>query len=919
MKRLALGLALVLVLIAIMLFAKPSFSQANPGSALVLVSPAACPSAGCAAGQRLNVQASYDLGVFEPGPNPNVQVCVYAPIAWSASQLRLDPRGGVTHAAYTPSITYCNETAPANYTLLGGAYASLTADAFGDSLGFAFRIGDTAIAPGSVLVRVMEQSASNWTRTEQSFLAVPVVPAGSTVFVANDAAACSINTPCYVNSGDDLADGLGTGLKDAIDARAGNPQGNIVILGNYTVKSQTVLVDQPVTIAGLSDASLTYTGQVCNQPMLGITAGATLRSLNINDGACATTSRDLIAVNSTANVTIESNDLVNGANAVTVASNSGNLLLRFNHIRGNSGYAALVAAGAGTGRLEALANNLYGNRSGAQVECNQLGRVDHNFWGSGGVAASNCTYTASKRLGAAVQLRPAAPGIQAGEFIVASSLGSAFDGQISFQHAAEGSDFSLFVLNHGYGSPENVPFTGASSELTPCSNYWDVFLPDGVTPNSTLALYFKYNLNSGCTATIESTAYCGQTDPALLPLYWYDPAANITGGWSTTGKNLGAFTGQDTVCLPETDELRVSIDTTGRPNFADDLRFLPFVVGVPAQNAAVMLTSFYSQSNESQILLNWSTSSEYNVQTFYVQRDVVGGSSFQRISGPIASQGTPQAGAAYQYLDTGLTNGTTYRYRLEIVTVNQQSIFSGELLAAAGIPTPTPTGTVTATPTITVTPTPTTSLTPTISATPTITSTPTITRTPTRTRTVYVAVPTWTRTPRPSTFRTSTPSRTANSLTRTAQAGGLSTSSSGYPPPGTSPTFSNSYPGPGGTATGSSGGAYPPPGNELTAAVLTTETGIVGETGTPTPRTFLTRTPTVTVTVTPTLAGPVEEPQSRGPWLPVLIILSGVAILAGLAWYLWKHNIISLPFLPPAGEEDSAGNGEENENFPDSQ
>jgi hypothetical protein len=93
----------------------------------------------------------------------------------------------------------------------------------------------------------------------------------------------------------------------------------------------------------------------------------------------------------------------------------------------------------------------------------------------------------------------------------------------------------------------------------------------------------------------------------------------------------------------------------------------------------------------------------------------------------------------------------------------------------------------------------------------------------------------------------------------------------------------------------------------------------VGETGTPTPRTFLTRTPTVTVTVTPTLAGPVEEPQSRGPWLPVLIILSGVAILAGLAWYLWKHNIISLPFLPPAGEEDSAGNGEENENFPDSQ
>ncbi len=919
MKRLALGLAFVLVLIAIILFAKPSFSQANPGSALVLVSPAACPSSGCAAGQRLNVQASFDLSTFEPGNNPNVQVCIYTPITWSASQLRTDSRGGVTGATYTPSITYCNETAPANYTLLGGAYASLNTAAFGDSLGFAFRIGDTAISSGSVLVRVMELAGSTWSRTEQSFLAVPVVPTAATVFVANDAAACSINTPCYVNSGDDLAGGLGTGLKDAIDARAGNPQGNIVILGNYNIKSQSVLVNQPVTIAGLTDASLTYSGQVCNQPMLNLTSGATLRSLNINDGSCTSVNRDLVSVNSAANVTIESNDLTNGANAVTIAPNSGNVLMRFNHIRGNSGYAVLIAAGAATGRLEMLANNLYGNRSGAQVECNQQGRVDHNFWGSGSVAASNCTFSASKRLGAAVQLRPAAPGVQAGEFIVGSSLGSAFDGQISFQHAADGTDFSLYVLNHGYGSPDNVPFTGASSELTPCSNYWDVFLPDGITPDSPLSLYFKYNLNSGCTATIESTAYCGQPDPALLPLYWYDPAANITAGWSPTGKTLGQFPGQDTVCLPETDELRVSIDSTGRPNFADDLRFLPFVVGVPVQNAAVMLTSFYSLSNDSQILLNWSTSSEYNVQTFYVQRDVVGGSGFQRISGPIASQGTPQAGAAYQYLDSGLTNGTTYRYRLEIVTVNQQSIYSGELLATAGVPTPTPTATVTATPTLTVTPTPTTSLTPTISLTPTTSLTPTITRTATRTRTPYYAAPTWTRTPRPSTFRTATPSRTPNSLTRTAiartaQALGQSTPVSGYPPPAANPTMSG-YPGPGEIPTS---GAYPAPGDNLTATALTESTQEISETFTPTPRTFLTRTPTVT----PTLVVPVEPPQKRGPWLPGLIILSGVSLLAGLAWYLWKHNILSLPFLQPTKPEESpaeTGTREENENFPDSE
>ncbi|HWQ03722.1 MAG TPA: hypothetical protein VN452_00025 [Longilinea sp.] len=906
MKRLVPGLVLILALIAIILIVQPSFSQANPGSALILSNPVVCPSSGCAAGQRLNIQSSFDLGSFEPGTTPNVQFCVYTPVAWSASQFRVDPRGGVTNSVYTPSITYCTETAPANYTLLGGAYASLASSTFGDSLGFAFRIGDTAIASGSVLMRVMEQSSGNWTRTQQSFLAVPVVPTAATVFVANDSATCSINSPCYINSGDDLSSGLGTALKDAIDARAGNPQGSIVLLGNYAIKSQTVLVDEPVTISGLNDASLTYYGQVCSQPMLRITAGATLRSLNINDGSCATPGRDLVAVDSATNVTIESNDLVSGANAITATDNAGNLLLRFNQIRNNTGYAVQLAAGSSTGRLEALANNFYGNRSGAQVECNQKGRVDHNFWGGDNVAASNCTFTNGKRLGAAVQLRPTAPGVQAGEFLVASALSSAFDGQISYQHAADGTDFSLYILNHGYTSPDSIPFTSGSSALTACSNYWDVFLPDGTAPNSTLGLYFKYNLNSGCTATIESTAYCGQTDQALLPLYWYDPAANLTNGWSTTGKSLGGNAGQDTVCLPDSDEIRVSIDSTGRPNLADDLRFLPFVVGVPLQNSAIMLTNFTNQSSDSQILLNWTTSSEYNVQSFYVQRDLVGGSGFQRISNAIASQGTPQTGASYSYLDTGLANGTTYRYRLEIITINQQSIFSGELLATAGVPTPTPTPTSTTTATGTIT------TTTTITLTPTITRTITPTRTPTRTRTPIQSVPTWTRTPRPSTFRTNTPvpTRTANSLTRTAIARTSAAGGTQSTPPGTA------YPGPETNPTQSANptSQYPYPGEiDLTGTVTLDETNATVGTTTSTPRSFRTSTPTETVT-------PEAEAESgsspRGPWLPLLIILSGLSAVVGVLWYLWSRGIVQLPFLPGNKNNDNLDSQESGPNNP---
>ncbi|GAP14107.1 hypothetical protein LARV_01869 [Longilinea arvoryzae] len=891
MKRFVPGFALVLVLIAAILIANPGASQANPGSTLVLSSPSGCPSSGCAAGQRLNLQTNFDLGTYDPGTTPNVQFCVYTPVAWSASQFRIDARGGVTNAAYTTSISYCTESAPANYNLLGGAYASLTSTGFGDSLGFAFRLGDTAIASGSILVRVMEQAGGAWTRTEQTFLAVPVVPTAATVYVANDAATCSINSPCYVNSGEDLSDGLGTGLKDAIDARAGNPQGTIVILGNYTVKSQSVLVDQPVTLSGLNDASLTYTGQICNQPMLRITAGATLRGLNINDGICANPGRDLIAIDSPANIAIESNDLFNGSNAITVADNSGSLLLRFNQIHANTGYAVQMAAGSGTGRLEALANNLYGNRSGAQVECNQKGRVDHNYWGSEFIAPSNCTYASGKRLGAAVLLRPSAPGVQAGEFVVTTSLGNAFDGQISFQRTAEGNDFSLYILNHGYGSSDNVPFTGASSVLTACSNYWDVFLPDGVSPSASLGLIFKYNLNSGCTATIESTSYCGQTDQALLPLYWYDPIANLTNGWSTTGKSLGGNPGQETVCLPDSDEIRVNIDATGRPNLADDLKFLPFVVGIPVQNSSVMITSFTSQSSAAQILLNWTTSSEYNVQSIYVQRDMGAGTGFQRISAAIPGKGSPLTGGAYQYLDTGLTDGVIYRYRLEMVTVNQQSIYSGILEATAGVPTATPTATNTSTATATAT------------STPTQTRTPTITRTPTKTRTLYQVFATKTRTPRPSSFRTSTPAPTANSLTRTSAArtqlafGGVenTTPSSGYPEPGATQETST----------------YPNQGeNSLTTTVYPLGTEQNELTVTPTFHSFLTLTPTPTPTLQ--TANPEQRP-SNGPWLAVLIILSGLSALTGVLWYLWKQDILKLPFLPPypKGENPPEGGGQD--------
>ena len=226
----------ILILLFPMLFGvAASQAYAMPSNAVDLVSPSTCPSSGCPAGQRLNMRVDFNLSVFDSTKSPNVQVCIYTPFNWSVNFTQdVAAFGGITHSAYNHSDTSNCETAPDNYSMIGGASAALSATSFGDSLDYAFRLGATANTPGSVMVRVLERnSAGQWNRTGQTFSAIPVTTTASAVYVANDAAACLTNSPCYVNSGDDIpsAGGIGTGLKDAIDVSSSTI--TINILGNY--------------------------------------------------------------------------------------------------------------------------------------------------------------------------------------------------------------------------------------------------------------------------------------------------------------------------------------------------------------------------------------------------------------------------------------------------------------------------------------------------------------------------------------------------------------------------------------------------------------------------------------------------------------------------------------------------------------
>ena len=878
-------------------------------SSVSLVSPSSCPSGGCAAGQRLNFLTSFDLQSYVPSEPPseekNIQVCLYAPQNWGISTAEFDSAGKLTASEYTPDTTYCG-LPPTNYELIGGVSTALSFDFFGDSLEFNFRLGATATASGSSLVRVLEFDGTTWNQTEQAFNYLSVASTSDTKFVANNAETCGSNTPCYINSKDDLPGGLGTGLKDAIDVSGINALINI--LGDYQIKGNSVQINKPLTISGNKSATITTESTNCINPMLSLEDAVTIQNLTINDGVCNFTNRDLIVVNSTQDINILSNNLVQGRDAIRILSNQQKITVRFNNIKNNSGYALYKPIDSGVGQIIMTANNIFSNRAGAQVDCNELGEVNHNYWGLGilpETAAPTCSSSPGKRLGSPIIDNLNSAGVQAQLVTVTTDKNYYFENQIGVKRPGDlpdSSDFDLYIVNHG-NNPVNAPFlaAGSLSTLVPCNNYYDIFLADTYLTDPVLEIFMKYDANAACVANVESTTYCGQDNSALYPLWWYDPDQLITTGWNTTGQtpngpSANNAPGQKTTCKIPDKEISVIIDSSGRPGINNDLTYTPFVVGLVGQPAATVLSSFTAIPGDMQVTINWSTSSELNTSGFYVQRRVKGDSLFERISSFIIKTGSDTSGGTYSFIDKDAINGTSYEYRLEIVGINLLSVYSTIIEATPIPPTITPTSTLTSTitltPTITHTPTvtgslsPTATLTRTITLTPTITNTRTITRTPTRTR---YRTPTKSRTPFIIPYRSPTKSRTPFII---------NTSASGYPAP-TNPSNQTEQGYPVSTnQTPAPEGGYPAPGESTQINDDFPESGTQDPESTPAPQegTFPAQTRTAFGGINRPISGDENGGERSNNWVyPLLGSMIGLSLVLLVGYFLWKKGYMALP------------------------
>ena len=875
----------LIILFSVILPMQPPSGPVPDAAVLILEGPTACPGTGCAAGQRLNLRASYDLSLFQSDTNPNVQFCVYTPTHWAANSLSIAEQGTPSGGTYSDNSSQC-AAAPSGYAVLGGGSAIFENAFFGDSLNFALRLGKTAAQDGSILVRVFENNGTSWIQSEQAFILIPVAAIDSTVYVSENAGECAGFSPCFLNSKDDLPNGIGTGLKDAVDAI--NPGETIQILGNYPIKAQTVLINKAVNIQGSPTNRLTTNNSTCSAPMLLLTDGAAIRSLEMNDGSCTSPNRDLIQINSAADVTLEYNSFQNGKVAVRMQNNNGDLLARFNHFAANAGYAILnEAADPNTGQITAIANNFMNTVTIPQVICTNSGSVDHNYWGPSqnpAASAPDCASTEGRQLGSPILIN-ASGLLDAKQVTVRETPASYFSSQLTLSHPADKNDIKLYIINHG-NEPDTEPFTSGSGPIA-CSNYFTLFLDQAAPAESVFHAAVKYDANASCVSVVESETYCGSSDQGNYPLWWYDPLQNITDGWdkvghAPTGTNANGASGQTTTCQIDNNQITVEIDASGRPGIDLDLYNLPIFTGLTGGTASISLKSFTVNGYDQKVKVNWLTSSEINTSGYYVQRSPQGKNIFTRVSAFIIHNGSESTNGTYEFIDTNVSNFTGYDYRLEIIGTNLESTYSGFISV---MPMPS-----TLTPTVTATPTATLTLTRTITPTLTITRTRTATRTPYPSRT-----PTRTRAVSTSSFRTRTNTPT-KFVTRTPVSGSTAT-------PSKTPTLAGYPANQTVTITPS-----PDPNSAYPGAVSTTAPGSNGEGGYPAPGE--TQTPDAKTTIEPTQANnrgdkptseeeiPVESEQANKRNFAYIILGSmvGLSFLLVVAFILWKKGILPLPF-----------------------
>ncbi|HSD66358.1 MAG TPA: fibronectin type III domain-containing protein, partial [Vicinamibacteria bacterium] len=179
-------------------------------------------------------------------------------------------------------------------------------------------------------------------------------------------------------------------------------------------------------------------------------------------------------------------------------------------------------------------------------------------------------------------------------------------------------------------------------------------------------------------------------------IYWSDPS-----GWAPYSQRAGPDLYYVRAHLPATSgsytrfprESRITTDIL-LFQYCGDIsaagQEFRFAAPVPT---AVRLMSFSATPGNGSVTLEWQTGSELDNLGFHVYRGPAEAGPWTRLtSSLIPGLGSSPLGQAYSWLDSGLTNGTTYYYRLEDVDTASTSTFHGPVSAVPEAVTSLPPG-----------------------------------------------------------------------------------------------------------------------------------------------------------------------------------------------------------------------------------
>ncbi|NIN69877.1 MAG: hypothetical protein GTO63_35390, partial [Anaerolineae bacterium] len=85
----------------------------------------------------------------------------------------------------------------------------------------------------------------------------------------------------------------------------------------------------------------------------------------------------------------------------------------------------------------------------------------------------------------------------------------------------------------------------------------------------------------------------------------------------------------------------------------------------PGPPTAIELSSFTAEAGADSVTLAWETAAEIDNEGFNLWRAEAADGPYTQINPSlIPAQGSPDTGASYEYIDTGVVKGVTYYYKL---------------------------------------------------------------------------------------------------------------------------------------------------------------------------------------------------------------------------------------------------------------